>query len=199
VSRFASASRALLRDTILRATDELVAERGWPAVTMAQVAGRAGVSRQTVYNEMGSRQGLARDYALWAADQLLDDVERCLALHRHDLHEAMVAAFTVFLNQALEHPLLRALAATSGSGDLVAMLSPPAMSPLVDAAAERLATILSSTWPALPADDVSLLAEVSVRLGLSHLLLPTATPATAAARAGRALGPFLAGMQAPKA
>jgi AcrR family transcriptional regulator len=198
VSRFASASRALLRDTILRATDELVAEHGWPAVTMAQVANRAGVSRQTVYNEMGTRQGLARDYALWAADQLLDDVERCLALHRHDLQEAVIAAFAMFLDQAPEHPLLRALVATSGAEDLVAMLSPPAMSPLVDAAAERLGTILSSTWPALPADDVALLAEVSVRLGLSHLLLPTATPATAAARAGRALGPFLARMQAPQ-
>jgi AcrR family transcriptional regulator len=199
VSRYASASRALLRDTILRATDELVAERGWPAVTMAQVADRAGVSRQTVYNEMGSRQGLARGYALWAADQLLDDVERCLALHRDDLHGAVVAAFAMFLDQAPEHPLLRALVATSGADDLVAILSPPAMSPLVDAAADRLATILSSTWPALPADDVTLLAELLVRLGLSHLLLPTAAPATAAARAGHALGPFLARMQAPRA
>lgn len=195
MSRFTQASRALLRDTILRATDELVAERGWPAVTMAQVAARAGVSRQTVYNEMGSRQGLAQAYALWVADQLLDEVERCIALHRHDIHEALVEGFAMFLDQGAEHPLVRALLATSGAGDLRSLLALPSLGPLVDAAARRLAAAASSTWPALPADDVALLAEVVVRLALSHLLLPTSDPATAAAQAGRALGPLLADIQ----
>ena len=190
--RFASASRALLRDTILRATDELVAERGWPAVTMAQVATRAGVSRQTVYNEMGARDALAQAYALWAADQLLDEVERCLAEHRDDLHEALVVALELFLDQAAEHPLIRALAASTGSEDVLAVLVRPAGGTIVAAAASRLGAIVSSTWPALVPDDVALLAEVLVRLAISHVVLPTGPPAAAAAAAGQALAPLLA-------
>lgn len=189
--RFATASRALLRDTILRATDELVAERGWPAVTMAQVGTRAGVSRQTVYNEMGSRADLARSYALWAADQLLDEVERSLAEHRHDLHEALVVALELFLDQAAEHPLIRALAATTGSEDVLAALVRPAGGTIVAAAAARLGAIVAATWPALAADDVALLAETLVRLAISHVVLPTAPAASAALAVARALGPLL--------
>jgi AcrR family transcriptional regulator len=196
MSRYADASRALLRDTILRATDELVAERGWPAVTMAQVATRAGVSRQTVYNEMGSRPELARAYALWAADQLLDEVERCLAEHRDDLGEALVVALELFLDQAAEHPLIRALAATTGSEDVLAVLVRPAGGTIVAAAADRLGSIITTTWPALAAADVALLAEVLVRLAISHVVLPTAPPAEAAAAAGRALAPLLAQLAA---
>jgi AcrR family transcriptional regulator len=189
--RFASASRALLRDTILRATDELVAERGWPAVTMAQVATRAGVSRQTVYNEVGGRDALAQAYALWAADQLLDEVERCLAEHRDDLHEALLVALELFLDQAAEHPLIRALSATTGSEDVLAVLVRPAGGTIVSAAADRLGTIMATTWPALATADVALVSEVLVRLAISHVVLPTASPADAAAQAGRALAPLL--------
>lgn len=194
--RFAAASRALLRDTILRATDELVAERGWPAVTMAQVASRAGVSRQTVYNEMGSRPDLARAYALWAADQLLDEVERCLAEHRDDLHEALVVALELFLDQAAEHPLIRALGATTGSEDVLAVLVRPAGGTIVAAAADRLGSIVATTWPALAPADVALLAETLVRLAISHVVLPTAPPAEAARSAARALAPLLDTIQA---
>jgi AcrR family transcriptional regulator len=194
--RFAAASRALLRDTILRATDELVAERGWPAVTMAQVASRAGVSRQTVYNEMGSRPDLARAYALWAADQLLDEVERCLAEHRDDLHEALVVALELFLDQAAEHPLIRALGATTGSEDVLAVLVRPAGGTIVVAAADRLGSIIAATWPALAPADVALLAETLVRLAISHVVLPTASPADAARAAARALAPLLDTIQA---
>lgn len=195
--RFAAASRALLRDTILRATDELVAERGWPAVTMAQVAAQAGVSRQTVYNEVGSRPDLARAYALWAADQLLDEVERCLAEHRDDLHEALVVALELFLDQAAEHPLIRALGATTGSEDVLAVLVRPAGGTIVVAAADRLGSIVATTWPALASADVALLAETLVRLAISHVVLPTAPPAEAARAAARALAPLLDAIQAP--
>ncbi len=194
--RFASASRALLRDTILRATDELVAARGWPAVTMAQVASAAGVSRQTVYNEIGGRDELARAYALWAADQLLDDVERCLAAHRSDLGAALVAALELFLAEAADHPLVRALRATTGRDDLVGVLLTPAGAPLVLAASSRLGAIVATTWPRLDPADVDLVSEHLVRLAISHVVLPTASPGEAAARAGRLLAPLLADVEA---
>ena len=43
---------------IITAVDDLARTRGWSATTMSDVAAAAGVSRQTVYNEFGTRQAL---------------------------------------------------------------------------------------------------------------------------------------------
>lgn len=195
VPRVAEAQRALLRDTILRATDELLATQSWRAVTMAQVAEAAGVSRQTVYNEFGNRRDLARAYAGWAGDQLLDEVERCVAEHRDDLLEALVAAFTVFLDVGAEHPLVRSLADTSGNDDLVSALAVDRDNPIVGAAVARLGEIVRATWPELPAEPVTAACEVLVRLAISHLLLPTSISGDAARQVAVVLAPFLAEMR----
>ena len=68
---FAEASRALLRDSILDAMREELLSKDWSAVTLSDVARTAGISRQTIYNEFGSRQGLAQGYALRLADRLV--------------------------------------------------------------------------------------------------------------------------------
>lgn len=189
--RFAAASRDLLRQTIVAATDELVAESSWGEVTMADVAARAGVSRQTVYNEIGGRDDLARTYALWAAERLLDEVERSVLDHRDDLTTACVATMEVFLRLASDHPLVRALTATTGSDDLRAVLITTQGRPLVEAASERLGRIISTTWPGIDPRQVDLVGETLVRLAISHLVLPTAAPADAAAATGAVLGPLL--------
>ena len=69
---FAAASKALLRLTVLEAANRLAADRPWSAVTMAQIAKEAGVSRQTLYNEFGTRDELAFKLAD-AVLQLPDD------------------------------------------------------------------------------------------------------------------------------
>jgi len=48
--RFSEAARELLRERVLDALGELLRSRAWSEVTMAHVAARAGVSRQTLYN-----------------------------------------------------------------------------------------------------------------------------------------------------
>jgi len=52
---FSQAPAACLRDTVFDAVDDLVRERGWAATTMSDVAAAVGLSRQTLYNEFGSR------------------------------------------------------------------------------------------------------------------------------------------------
>src|ERR1700741_2286142 len=59
---YAEASRALLRDSVLDAMRDLLLTRDWSAITLADVARAAGISRQTIYNEFGSRQGLGFGY-----------------------------------------------------------------------------------------------------------------------------------------
>jgi len=57
------------RDRILRATWELVPELG-PGVGLADVAARAGVSRQAVYLHFGDRAGLLLALVAWADETL---------------------------------------------------------------------------------------------------------------------------------
>ena len=192
--RYAEASRTLLRDTVLRATDALLVDHSWREVTMAQVARAAGVSRQTLYNEFGNRAELAQAYAGWAGDQLLDEVERCVALH-DALDDALVAAFTVFLDLGSDHPLIRSLADEGGMDDMAGALRGPD-NPIVLGASARLERIISDAWPHLPADAVSSVSEVLVRLAISHLLLPTTSPEDAARTTAVVLGPYIAHIEA---
>lgn len=194
--RYAELSRSLLRETILRAVDGLVRTRPWSEVTMAQVAAASGVSRQTVYNELGGRADLAVAYASWAGDQLLDEVERCVAAHRDDLQAALVAAFTVFLDQGAGHPLIRAISAGGGDDDLAILLAAPRSQPVITGATHRLGEIIATTWPDLPAELVPVASEVLVRLAVSHLLHPTSTPDAAARQLATLFGPFLAHLEA---
>jgi AcrR family transcriptional regulator len=194
---FAEATRSLLRETVLRAAHDLLSERDWSAVTMAEVAGAAGVSRQTVYNEFGTRAELAQAYASWAGDQLLDEVERCVAEHRDDLLGALVAAFTVFLDLGSGHPLIRSLADPEGSGELAAALASGRASLVIEGATARLVEIITRTWPDLPPPAVSSAAEVIVRLAVSHLLHPTGSHEAAGRQVADVLTPLLAQLQAP--
>jgi AcrR family transcriptional regulator len=193
--RYAAVSRALLRDAILRATDGLLAERPWRTITIAQVASAAGVSRQTVYNEFGNRSELAVAYASWAGDQLLDEVERCVAEHADDLRGALVAAFTVFLDLGAEHALMRSLGGPAGADDLVATLAGLDANPIITAAVARLSDIITTTWPALPDGEVSAVSEVLVRLAISHLLQPTGGSEAAAQQVAVVLTPYIAHLE----
>lgn len=176
----------LLHEAVMTALDELVTERAWSEVSLAQVAERAGVSRQTLYNAIGGRDEITQAYVLWSAGRLLDDVDRAVSEHADDLRAAIVAGMRVFLEVAPEHPLLRALLASTGVEDLRSVVSSPAGAPLIDAATERLQAIVVSYWPVL-ADaavhrpEAAALFDAVVRLALSHVTVPSSSldPATA--------------------
>ncbi|MEU9439836.1 helix-turn-helix domain-containing protein [Streptomyces sp. NPDC048304] len=67
------------RESLLDAASTALARRPWSAVRMVDVAATAGVSRQTLYNEFGSKDGLARALVRREADGYLAGVERALA------------------------------------------------------------------------------------------------------------------------
>ncbi|MER7724037.1 helix-turn-helix domain-containing protein [Streptomyces sp. NPDC096323] len=66
------------REALLDAAHTALADRPWPVVRMVDVAAAAGLSRQTLYNEFGSKDGLARALVRRAADSYLAGVERAL-------------------------------------------------------------------------------------------------------------------------
>ncbi len=72
---------------------ELLQTRDWSSITLSDVARAAGISRQTIYNEFGSRQGLAQGYALRLADRLVDAVHAAMQANVGDIHESLVQGF----------------------------------------------------------------------------------------------------------
>jgi AcrR family transcriptional regulator len=72
---YQAAARQQLRETLLEAARDLLRERRWTDITMAQIATASGVSRQTLYNEFGSRSGFVQTYLLYDANRILTIVE----------------------------------------------------------------------------------------------------------------------------
>lgn len=186
------AARELLRNTLLDAARELLRERTWDQVTMADVARAAGVSRQTLYNEFGSRHAFAVALVLREGDRFLTDVEQALLAHRDDAAAALEAAVGVFLGTAAQDPLVRAIATGQGDGDdsLLPLVTTQG-EPVVGYAVERLSGAIATGWPAAAASDVALLADALVRLGISYAALPSGTPQDTAAALRRLLAPFI--------
>lgn len=96
------------RESLLDAAYTALARRAWSAVRMVDVAAVAGVSRQTLYNEFGSKEGLARALVRREADAYLAGVERALAAHT-DARERLVAAAEWTASAARSNALVRAM------------------------------------------------------------------------------------------
>ncbi|MFI8530232.1 TetR/AcrR family transcriptional regulator [Streptomyces aquilus] len=96
------------RESLLDAAYTALARRPWSAVRMVDVAAAAGVSRQTLYNEFGSKEGLARALVRREADGYLAGVERALAAHA-DPRERLTATAEWTAATARENALVRAM------------------------------------------------------------------------------------------
>ncbi|MDO0936178.1 helix-turn-helix domain-containing protein [Streptomyces sp. DG2A-72] len=96
------------RESLLDAAYTALARRPWAAVRMVDVAAAAGVSRQTLYNEFGSKEGLARALVRREADAYLAGVERALATN-HDARERLTATAEWTASAARENALVRAM------------------------------------------------------------------------------------------
>ncbi|MFE4961844.1 TetR/AcrR family transcriptional regulator [Streptomyces sp. NPDC056660] len=96
------------RESLLDAAYTALARRPWAAVRMVDVAAAAGVSRQTLYNEFGSKEGLARALVRREADGYLAGVERALVSHT-EMRERLTATAEWMAAAARENVLVRAM------------------------------------------------------------------------------------------
>lgn len=164
-SELGDTGRVRSRDKILEATRAVIGESGFHGVSIAAVAKRAGVSRQTIYSIFGTREELVsqavtdRLTALAGAfTELLESAETACEL----FVELMVQARTLVLGD----PLLRVLT-LSGTAN-----------PIFDpGAAERAhaysVTLLSPATTRFPelTGRVDFLADIGVHMGWSILCL----------------------------
>ena len=196
-ARFAEASKTLLRDTVLDAVHELLADRPWAEVTMGEVAERAGVSRQTVYNTFGGRDGLSQAYVIREADRFLVVVEDAVRSNEQDPRAALSAAIHVFLSAAASHPLVRTIASSQDGDELLALVTVRG-GPVLGGVTAGLARVIAETWPGLPGPETHFLADGLVRLAISYAALPSGTPQETADGIAEIFGPYIDAMLAAR-
>lgn len=162
-----------MRARVIAAALELTAEQGWPAVTMSAVADRVGVSRQTVYNEAGSRAALAEAMVLTELQRFLEVVGAAFDAHPRDLEAAVRAAVDGVLELAGRNELLREIVASSNgaSSELLPPLSTDS-SALVAAARTVVVERISAYDVPAGARRLDAVVDTLVRAVLSHVMSP---------------------------
>jgi AcrR family transcriptional regulator len=186
---YAEASRVLLRDSVLDAMRDLLGTRDWSAITLSDVARAAGISRQTIYNEFGSRQGLAQGYALRLADRLVDAIHAALDANVGNFFEAFLAGFRSFFAESAADPLVISLLSGVAKPDLLQLITTDS-APIITRASARLSSALTTTWVATSDEDAGVLARAIVRLALSYVSMPPEADHDVARDLARLMTPF---------
>ncbi|PRY32499.1 TetR family transcriptional regulator [Umezawaea tangerina] len=169
------------RARIIAAAIEQTAREGWSTVTMARLAVAVGVSRQTVYNEIGSKQALAEAMVHDELGRFLAVVERAFDEHAGDLAESVRGAVRGVLDLARDNVLLRAIVSATHDADtdLLPLLTTHAGS-LLSAAKAVLGHRLAAFELPLEDHRLAVTIDVVVRAVLSHVMQPSDSPARTA-------------------
>ncbi|MEU1490792.1 TetR/AcrR family transcriptional regulator [Streptomyces sp. NPDC005776] len=177
------------REALLDAAHAALAARPWAAVRMVDVAAAAGVSRQTLYNEFGGKDGLARALVRRAADGYLAGVERALGSAGGTGDRlAATAAWTVRATRA--SALVRGLltgcwregspcpcacvrrSASAVPAQRRADAGPPSPAELLGEVRDRAVAALDEGRPPHDPAALALACELALRLALSYALVP---------------------------
>jgi AcrR family transcriptional regulator len=162
------------REALLDAAYGAALGGDWERVRMADVAAAAGLSRQTLYYEFGSKDALAQALALREAERWSDGALGAIDGHDGTPVEAVTAATVWTLEEAARNPLLKAVL-TDDVGGLLPFLTTRSEQ-LQAVAREHLEHHVSEHWPEIDPQRLHLVADTVVRLTFSHLLLPGGHP-----------------------
>src|SRR5271154_5080105 len=111
------------RDALLDAAYDVVVAGNWQSARMLDVAGAAGVSRQTLYNEFGSKDSLAQALAMREAQRFIDGTNRFLdEMNPGAPMDAVAGATEWTLREASDNPLLKAVL-TDNTSELLPFLT----------------------------------------------------------------------------
>jgi AcrR family transcriptional regulator len=160
-----------LTRALLDAAVELIAAHGSRGLRMAEVAAKAGVSRQTVYNEFGNKERLIQAVALHKTAEFLDGVRERL-VGTADPLEGLRQGITFAFDLAAQDPLARSVLNGANAEDMLPLLTTRGR-PVLTLATTVFAQHIRKHWRALPDARVHLIADTIVRVALSHLLTPS--------------------------
>lgn len=176
---------ATLRDRMIVAAVELTTTVGWAHVTMARLAEAVGVSRQTVYNEVGTKNALAEAMILAELENFLALVTRAFDENPDDLPDAIQAAILAVLEHAQDNPLLHAVvSATHGADTELLPLLTTHSNQLLELAKLVVRERVADYRPPLTPAQLDGAIDMVVRVVLSHVMQPSGTPEQTAAALG---------------
>ena len=171
-----------LRQRMLAAAVVMTTTEGWAHVTMARLAQAVGVSRQTVYNEIGTKNALAEAMILAELDRFLAVVTTAFDEHPRDLVGAIETATGSVLEHARDNPLLRAVvSATHGADTELLPLLTTHSSALLEVAKTVVTERVAAFHPPLSPSELDGAIDMVVRVVLSHVMQPSGEPARTAA------------------
>jgi AcrR family transcriptional regulator len=163
------------RDALLDAAYDVAVAGDWQGARMVDVAAAAGVSRQTLYNEFGSKDALAQALAMREAARFHEGTTRFLdEIHPDAPVDAVAAATEWTIREASNNPLLKAVL-TDDTHELLPFITTRGDA-IIAATRVNIETYWRSHWPDIPAEDVAFAAETVARLTLSYLVLPSDGP-----------------------
>ncbi|MFC4493619.1 TetR/AcrR family transcriptional regulator [Streptomyces ovatisporus] len=169
------------RETLLEAAHAAVGTQPWAGVRMVDVAAAAGVSRQTLYNEFGTKEGLGAALVNRLVDGFLDGAARAAteAGRGEDPAASCAGAAAWMLRAARDEPVVRSaltgcwgaqmpLPGVAGSAAGVPSAEPGRM------AAALCERMVSSLSPNGHAGKLNRACEAGVRIALSFVVAPPA-------------------------
>jgi AcrR family transcriptional regulator len=177
-------SVAPVRDRLLDAAQAMIEDTGWSIVTMARIGEQAGVSRQTVYNEFGTKHGLAEQLAMRELQRFLGVVQERMAAETA-LVDGIRAACEGVLLMGEQSVLVRTIVGSmpeEHDTDFLQILTTES-GEIVEAAVMVVKQCVVDLYPPVPLTDAELevAVEVVVRLVLSAITRPSKPPREAAA------------------
>lgn len=163
--------------------------KDWSAITLSDIARTAGVSRQSIYNEFGSRHGLAQGYALRLADRLVDEIDVSITAHVGDVYGAFLSGFRSFFVASAADPLVISLLTGAAKPDLLQIITTDS-GPIITHCSRRLTEAFTTSWVLADESDAGVLARAIVRLALSYVSMPPEADHDVAADLARLMTPF---------
>lgn len=174
-----TAFRRQMREQVLDIAEAQLIEHGWERVRIAGIATAAHVSRPTIYDEFGDKDGIGLALIMRETDRFLTGVGARLDRNFSQPALAIQSAVSYALGEAKRSPLLKAILTTTSHGsDSLLPLFTTRSRPLLERATDVIAGWWQEAFPSAYRAETRDSIETVVRLVVSHVVLP-ARPARA--------------------
>lgn len=170
------------RESLLDAAQAILVNRPWSTVRMVEVAALAGVSRQTLYNEFSSKEGLGAALVDQRVEVFVRGAAATVATARREGGDPAVCWATGvvwILHRAREEELIRSAITGFWNSRLPLRRGSPEV--LLERLLERMLAALDAAGP-VPLWETAALrraCETGLRLALSYVVAPPDEPEAA--------------------
>ncbi|WP_198653327.1 TetR/AcrR family transcriptional regulator [Actinocorallia populi] len=177
--------RPPVRDRLLDAARRLIETRGWAQMRVAHIASEAGVSRQSAYNEFGSKAALGEALVMREFERHLAGLGECLLDQRDDIEAAVAEAVLYTFRRASRDTVLHSILTSARVGwsaeGLVAVLRRRKVPPLT-LALRTVTDLALHQRPDLDPEALQLTVDMVCRVTVSYLVTPEGPPEDSARR-----------------